>query len=222
MKLIKIKYTKIALFIYLLSLNFFSNAWSPFGPSDFEDCAKKAAQEAKSHNALSILIAQCGTEFPARRALSGGYEYFDAVTMQSISVSGPKLSASDKTKITRHQEAIIQARAEAYRIQDTKNKQAISKINVIKWNISCANSYYCNQKIITAVIKNESSYLITKVGVGIIVNRKIDSCGVLSESTSASISIPAGRSATVNFHTWDGPTDGGYQTCFGVTSVTAD
>ncbi|MEY4076046.1 MAG: hypothetical protein RIQ69_416 [Pseudomonadota bacterium] len=222
MKSNKIKNSKISLFVFLLSLNFFANAWSPFGPSDFEDCAKKAAQEAKSNNALSILVAQCGTEFPARRARSGGYEYFDTVTMQSISVSDPKLSTADRTKITRHQEATVQARAEIYRIQEIKNNQAIPKVNITKWNIGCANSYYCHEKIISAVIKNGSPYSISKIGVGIVVNRKIDSCGILSESSSATVSIPPGRSATVNFHTWDGPTDGGYQACFGVTSVTAD
>ena len=197
-------------------------AWSVFGPSDFEDCAKKSATDAKSKEALNVLLTQCAAEFPARRSPMGGYVYFDVELMQSIPVSGPKLSSADVNKINQLKDANRKVAAEANARRNQRNMEARAKTQISSWKISCANAYYCGEKIITAIIKNDSNYTISGIGVGVVVNRKVDSCGQLSETSFKSVTISPNRSATLNFQTWDGPSDGAYQACLQITSVTTD
>jgi hypothetical protein len=69
------------------------------GVENQEDCLADAAREAKSDTALGHLVAKCRTDFPGRRTASGGYEFFDPVTKQSVTVSGPRLTTEDRTKV---------------------------------------------------------------------------------------------------------------------------
>ena len=80
--------------------------WNPLAPSDYEECAEKAAKEGKTAGGLSILLQACNTTFPARRDKSGkGYIYYDSQMSQSIKVDSPSLSDRDKKRIEEaHQE----------------------------------------------------------------------------------------------------------------------
>jgi hypothetical protein len=49
-----------------LSAFVFSN-WDPFPPTDYEDCAGRAAKTAKSKDGLSVLLSLCRSEFKGRR-----------------------------------------------------------------------------------------------------------------------------------------------------------
>jgi hypothetical protein len=48
-------------------------SWWPFGPKDYEECAVNAAKEAKSEDALAILLSSCELQFKGRRKPTGGY-----------------------------------------------------------------------------------------------------------------------------------------------------
>ena len=63
--------------------------WNPFAPSDYEECAEKAARDAKSKAALDILLNACDTKFPGRRKLGGGYIYYDFRQNRSFDIAGP-------------------------------------------------------------------------------------------------------------------------------------
>jgi hypothetical protein len=63
--------------------------WNPFPPKDYEDCASRAARDAKSKDALSVLLSICASEFKGRRKPGGGYTYFDSCQDRSIDIKEP-------------------------------------------------------------------------------------------------------------------------------------
>ncbi len=63
--------------------------WHPFAPKDYEGCAERAARDAKSKDALSILISVCRSDFKGRRKAGGGYGYYDECQGRSFDIMGP-------------------------------------------------------------------------------------------------------------------------------------
>lgn len=49
-----------------------------FPPADYEDCAANAAKDAKSKDALSVLLSLCDSDFKGRRRPGGGYTYYNS------------------------------------------------------------------------------------------------------------------------------------------------
>jgi hypothetical protein len=63
--------------------------WNPFAPKDYEDCAESAARDARSKEALSILLSSCNSKFPGRRKPGGGYTFYDSRQDRSFDIAGP-------------------------------------------------------------------------------------------------------------------------------------
>lgn len=78
-----------------------SNAqwWNPFGPSDYEECSEKAAIDAKSSQALQILLRACEAKFAGRRKLCGGYTFYDARQNRYFDINGPNPSKKEAADI---------------------------------------------------------------------------------------------------------------------------
>ena len=52
--------------------------WNLVPPTDYEDCAARAAKDAKSTEALSVLLSICDSDFKGRRKPGGGYAYYNS------------------------------------------------------------------------------------------------------------------------------------------------
>jgi hypothetical protein len=63
--------------------------WNPFPPEDYEDCATRAAKDARSKDALSVLLSICTSEFKGRRKPGGGYTYHDNCRDRAVDIKGP-------------------------------------------------------------------------------------------------------------------------------------
>jgi hypothetical protein len=63
--------------------------WNPFAPTDYEECAESAARDARSKEALGILLSSCGLKFSGRRKPGGGYSYYDSRQYRYFDIEGP-------------------------------------------------------------------------------------------------------------------------------------
>jgi hypothetical protein len=69
--------------------------WNFFPSMDYEDCAARAAKDAKSKDGLSVLLSICSSEFKGRRKPGGGYTYYNSCPGlrfdigQTFDVKGP-------------------------------------------------------------------------------------------------------------------------------------
>ena len=63
--------------------------WNPLAPSDFEECTERAAKEAKTNEALNILLESCRAKFTGRRKPGGGYTFLDTRQNRSFPIAGP-------------------------------------------------------------------------------------------------------------------------------------
>src|SRR5258705_4917509 len=63
--------------------------WNPLAPSDYEECAERAAKDAKSSDALNILLQSCSAKLSGRRKPGGGYTFLDARQNRSCPIAGP-------------------------------------------------------------------------------------------------------------------------------------
>lgn len=197
-----------------------------FGPSDYEECAKNAAEKARSNQALRILLNGCETDFPARRSATGGYKYYDSVSEQIIQVSGPQLSVADKKKIDEIRRIAANARVESVRraaedeaVKRKRHADTLSKLKINSSRVECASQYFCGEKIVSINVTNASGYTINMLSVGWVIARGLTSCGQLEPKELKYINIPSGRTATLTFNTFDGPTDDGWKYCVGVTDL---
>jgi len=73
--------------------------WNPFAPNDYEECAETAARDAKSKEALSILIDSCKSKFAGRRKPSGGYTFFDPRQSRAFDIEGPNPTRAEMEEI---------------------------------------------------------------------------------------------------------------------------
>ena len=76
--------------------------WNLFAPKGYEECAERAARDAKSKDALSILVSVCRSNFAGRRKAGGGYTYYDPCQDSTFDINGPNPTA-DEVKYIRDQ-----------------------------------------------------------------------------------------------------------------------
>jgi hypothetical protein len=111
--------------------------WNLFPAKDYEECAQRAAKDAKSKDALTVLLSIRSSEFTGRRKAGGGYAYYDACQNRTFDIHGPN-PTPDEMKSMREQcrahleaEALIarqeQAAQEARRRQDQQAAQEASR-----------------------------------------------------------------------------------------------
>ena len=88
----------------------FSN-WDPFPPTDYEDCAGRAAKTAKSKDGLSVLLSICRSEFKGRRKAGGGYDYYDSCQERAFDIKGPNPTPDEQTYVREQCSAYLDAQA---------------------------------------------------------------------------------------------------------------
>ena len=76
--------------------------WNFFAPKDYEECAERAARDAKSIDALSVLVSNCRSSFAGRRKAGGGYTYYDQCQESTFDINGPN-PTPDEAKYIRDQ-----------------------------------------------------------------------------------------------------------------------
>ena len=69
--------------------------------SDYEECAENAVGEAKSQDALAILLSSCELKFTARRKRTGGYTFYDRRQNRYFDVAGPNPTPAELEYIER-------------------------------------------------------------------------------------------------------------------------
>jgi lipoprotein NlpI len=119
-----------------------------FAPKDYEDCAEGAARNAKSKDALSILISVCRSKFEGRRKLGGGYTYYDSCTESTYDINGPNLTPDElktfKRLCLRHLDVLAQI--EAGEEESKRNKQQAAKEAMAKVQQAEARQYQAEQE----------------------------------------------------------------------------
>ena len=90
--------------------------WNLFPPKDYEDCAARAAKDAKSKDGLALLLSICSTDFEGRRKPGGGYTYYDVCQRRKFDIQGPNRSPDEvkylKTQCLAYLDAEERAAAE--------------------------------------------------------------------------------------------------------------
>jgi hypothetical protein len=105
--------------------------WNPFAPTDYEECASRAAKEAKSKDALTVILSGCNTEFVGRRRSDRrGYTYFDPRQARSFDIEGPNPTGqewqfidAENVAYQREQQAAAEVAAEQARLAEALRQQ---------------------------------------------------------------------------------------------------
>lgn len=103
-----------------------------FGPKDYEECAENAAREAKSKDALAILLSSCESKFTARRKRTGGYTFYDTRQNRYFDVKGPNPTPAELEYIEREYSAYIAAEAEWERMQREYKREEAERQSAMK------------------------------------------------------------------------------------------
>lgn len=98
-------------------------SWWPFGPKDYEECAENAAREAKSKDALGILLSSCELKFRGRRKSIGGYTLYDNRQNRYFDIKGPNPTPAELEYIERQYSTYISVQAEYERMQREEAEQ---------------------------------------------------------------------------------------------------
>jgi hypothetical protein len=72
-----------------------ASKWNLFAPKDYEECSERAAKDAKSKDALSVLLSICRADFEGRRKAGGGYTYYDTCQSRTFDIKGPNPSPDE-------------------------------------------------------------------------------------------------------------------------------
>jgi hypothetical protein len=78
-----------------------ASKWNLFPPTDYEGCAARAAKDAKSKDALSVLLSVCDSDFKGRRKLGGGYTYCDTCQDRAVDIKGPNPTSAELREVKR-------------------------------------------------------------------------------------------------------------------------
>jgi lipoprotein NlpI len=90
---------------------FVTSKWGSFAPKDYEECAQSAAKDARSKDALSVLLSICRSEFKGRRTAGGGYDYYDSCQERTFAIKGPNPTLDEQTYMREQCSAYLDARA---------------------------------------------------------------------------------------------------------------
>jgi hypothetical protein len=97
--------------------------WGMFAPRDYEECAQSAAKDAKSKDALSVLVSICSSEFKGRRKIGGGYSYYDNCQDRTFDIKEPNPTPDELKYIEGGCLAYLDAQAQvAAKEEETKRR----------------------------------------------------------------------------------------------------
>ena len=215
------------------SSNVVGQWWNPFTPDDYEECAKKAANKAKSDKALDILLSACSTDFPARRNpdQKGTYVYTSPKTQDSYSVNTPSPdTATIETAIEDKRKADLLARETV--AQKNKEKQIKArqtkltndidrkKVTVLSYSATCTTPN-CQTKNALILINNKTSRKITEIKFGFVFyasNSKVDCPREYEPLRTIVVDIAPQTIYTHKFETSSGSRSN-FRICAGITEV---
>jgi hypothetical protein len=86
-----------------------------FGVKDYEECAENAAREAKSKDALAILLSSCESKFKGRRKPTSGYMLYDGRQNRYFDIAGPNPTPGEIKYIDGQYATYVAAQAERER-----------------------------------------------------------------------------------------------------------
>jgi hypothetical protein len=163
--------------------------WNPFPPRDYEDCAGRAAKDAKSKDALGVLLSICSSEFMGRRKVGGGYTYYDGCQDRTFDINGPNPNADEmnsmrkqcqahlevEATITRQeQQAAQEARRQEQAARDARpsalqarKSAAMKAIRVTPMSFKCAFEGACDFSNLNIEVANGSMEALTGETIGL-------------------------------------------------------
>ncbi len=222
--------------------------WNPLAPSDYEDCSERAAKDAKSSEALNILLQSCSATFRGRRKPGGGYTFLDTRQNRSFPIAGPNPTPAEIKYFDEQYSVFLkdqQAAASAYAERSKQLQQleaerqrarqneladlerrrqtALGRVRVISREFNCPQMMVgCPFYDVTARVKNQSNENISSVSIGWVLF-PADGSGCPSTYASretARVSLRPNDSTVLHFKGSDGPT-GTEKTsyCIDVTDV---
>jgi hypothetical protein len=98
--------------------------WNLFPPKDYEDCAARAAKDAKSKDGLSVLLSICSSDFKGRRKAGGGYTYYDTCQHRTVDTKGPNPTPDELKAIIKQCSAYLDAQARSAAEQEESERRA--------------------------------------------------------------------------------------------------
>jgi lipoprotein NlpI len=145
--------------------------WNPFPPNDYEDCAARAAKDAKSKDALSVLLSICGSEFKGRRKAGGGYTYYDSCQDRTIDIKGPNPTPAELNDIKQQCRTYIEAQEQMEALQEQhhfRRLEAIANVHARLGGFRCSLPDICDLYVNMKVeVTNGSKEALTSVSVGL-------------------------------------------------------
>jgi flagellar biosynthesis GTPase FlhF len=103
---------------------FVTSKWGSFAPKDYQECAQRAAKDARSKEALSVLLSICGSEFKGRRKVGGGYTYYDSRLDRTFNIDGPNPNLDEQKFLDEQYWAHVDAQAELEREAEVTAQRA--------------------------------------------------------------------------------------------------
>jgi len=211
--------------VLLITFAFFGPAyaqwWNPFAPSDYEDCAERAARDAKSKEALTVLLHSCNTKFSGRRKQGGGYTFYDQRQQRSFDISGPNPTASEMKYIDSQYEERAAQRAALEAALERRRLSAVADVNIVSSSIDCVASNTCLSFKLTLRIRNNSPETISSLSVGWAFTPKNEKGCPTTAPTKKTrfVSLQKGETTILNIDGTDGPDKGFVRYCAYVTDV---
>jgi hypothetical protein len=184
------------------------------GPSDYEECADRAARETQDRNALNIRLETCHATFPARRKPGGGYQYCLVFQreVECIDVRSPKMSRQDWDQVDRRSAAIqAETRLRAFELERQQREtiqarqlartNAATGVSLRRAEVRCERTDVISARCVSASLLIEIENVSRLNIKGLELNYLLPSEGVcpsgdLSGTSLSEFSIPA-RSARV-------------------------
>ena len=99
-----------------------ASKWNLFPPKDYEECSERAAKDAKSKDALSVLLSICRADFEGRRKAGGGYTYYDTCQSRTFDIKGPNPSPDEMEYIKKQCSAYLDAEVRAAERADSERR----------------------------------------------------------------------------------------------------
>jgi hypothetical protein len=214
--------------------------WVTLGPADYEECIESAAKDARSKEALPILISSCNSKFRGRRKLGGGYAYYDSRQDRSFDIVGPNPTSKEMDYVNnqysiyleeQRQAAAEQAafetrkqeiRAEQKRKLEARQLVASKAIEVSVLEFTCGFSVICEAFTITIRAKNQSTENISHLSLGwVFIPKQETSCpSSIPFKTIEQVSLRPGDTSVLHVDGIFGPKSRDYRICLKLTGVT--
>jgi hypothetical protein len=199
-------------------------AFELFGPSDYEECAERAAKGARSDKALKVLLKTCRSKFQARRKTGGGYIWCPYIRELSdtvcVDVAKATVSKRDRARLD---ELVNQKRAYlTTRAANTRDAQRNTRL--VEWNFSCDDPFridkrsydpsYANEPMpvyegssgscvgyhVTGKILNGSNYALRQIGIGVQFLYGAQECSsTIAETRRLNVALAPGATTSFSF-----------------------